>query len=188
MPHSCAPFWLCTLVVLASGCQLMQTASAPPNNAPLYVATTNQDYLWERTVDVLHEYPFEVERESRLDGIIETRYKIGSGIQEPWHRESIGLENRLESTFQSVRRKVVVHITPVDGGYTIAVEAYKELEDVVGLAANSAGGATFQDHTPLQRDLNAVVGQTAPSGWILQGRDVLLERDIQRRLQRIFAK
>ena len=69
-------------------------------------------------------------------------------------------------------------MTPTEGGFLVGVQAHKELEDLAGLAANSAGGATFQESTPLQRDLNLVVGQTAPSGWILLGRDVVLEQDL----------
>jgi hypothetical protein len=167
------------------------TAPAPATvgvGQPVFVPVADQDFVWERTVDVLHDYPFEVDRENRLDGVIETHYKIGSGVFEPWHRESVGLANRLESTLQSIRRKVVVRVVPTQGGFLITPEVYKEQEDVIGITATSAGGATFQDHSPLQRDLNLVVGQSAPSGWILLGRDVTLEQDIRARLQAAFAQ
>ena len=65
-------------------------------------------------------------------------------------------------------------------------EVFKELEDVRGLAATSAGAATFQTSSDLSRDLNLVVGQTAPSGWITKGRDVALEQAFLRRLQGKF--
>jgi hypothetical protein len=68
-------------------------------------------------------------------------------------------------------------VTPVNGGYMVNVEAIKELEDVPR-AANSAGAATFLDNNPLQRDLNVVVGQATPSGWIPRGRDADLERSM----------
>jgi hypothetical protein len=179
-------------VALAAGCQLMPPTAPAPAAAgvgqPVFVPSGNQDFVWERTVDVLHEYPFEIVRENRLDGVMETRYKVGSGILEPWHHESVGLANRVESTLQSIRRKVVVRVVPAQGGFLITPEAYKELEDVIGITATSPGGATFQDHSPLQRDLNLVVGQSAPSGWILLGRDVALEQDIRARLQAAFAQ
>lgn len=155
----------------------LQTSHAPVTN-PMFVPANEMEQIWEQTVDVLHDYRFEIDRENKLDGIIETKYKVGSGVAEPWHRDSVGLENRLESSFQSIRRKIYVSITPTEGGFLVGVQAHKELEDLVGLAANSAGGATFQESAPLQRDLNLVVGQTAPSGWILQGRDVVLEQDL----------
>ena len=71
---------------------------------PSFVSMTNDEALWEKTVDVLHAYQFEIAREDRFSRLIETQYKVGSGVFEPWHKETIGLANRLESTLQSVRR------------------------------------------------------------------------------------
>ncbi|MEX0715165.1 MAG: hypothetical protein WD066_01190 [Planctomycetaceae bacterium] len=149
-------------------------SGAVPGN-PVFVPGGNHEMVWERTVDVLHTY-FEIGRENKLDGVIETRSKTGSSVIEPWHHETVGCENRWESTLQSIRRRAIVTITPVEGGFFIGVEAYKELEDLVGVAALTAGGATFQDFNPLRRDLDLVVGQSTPSGWIPQGRDVALEQ------------
>ncbi|MGH7200429.1 MAG: hypothetical protein ACREJB_07470, partial [Planctomycetaceae bacterium] len=160
--------------------------SGPVSN-PLFVPAANQEAVWERTVDVLHDYPFAIERENKLDGVIATEYKVGSGVLEPWHEESVGAFNRWESTLQSVRRKVLVNIVPTDGGYLVGVEAHKELEDVTGLVAGTPGGATFQESTPLQRDLDLVVGQSRPSGWIPVGRDLPLEHDLLLRLQDAYA-
>jgi hypothetical protein len=127
---------------------------------------------------------FPIAVENKSDGVIETEYKTGSGLLEPWHHDSAGMENRLESTLQSIRRRVLVTVTPAPGGHMLGVEVYRELEDLQGLAANSAGGATFQETTPLRRDLNLVVGQTAPSGWIPQGRDPELEHRVLQDIQR----
>ena len=169
----------CTLPSLGPGVQ-------PAVSNGFFVPATNHEAVWERIVDVLHDYRFEIARENKLDGFIETEYKTGSSVMEPWHIETVGLENRLESTFQSIRRKVFVRLTrPVDAsaGFQVSVEAFKELEDLEGVAANSPGGATFQENSPLQRDLNVVVGQSTPSGWIAVGRDFVLERALAQRLQ-----
>ncbi|MGE4003033.1 MAG: hypothetical protein AB7I48_22820, partial [Planctomycetaceae bacterium] len=90
----------------------------------------------------------------------------------------------------SIRRKVLVRVLPHDQspGYLVSVEAFKEIEDLPGVAANSPGGATFQESTPLERDLNLVVGQSAPSGWILAGRDPALEQQILASLQRAYSR
>jgi len=185
-----APFILLSCVWLA-GCRTPGAPSfgAAPAPNPLPVVAGNDDALWERTVDVLHAFQFPVAREDRLARIIETDYKVGSGCLEPWQRDSIGLGNRLESTLQSVRRMVRVTLSPVDGGggYAVSVEAFKEREDLPGLAANSPGAATFQESTPLQFDLNPVVGQTAPSGWIPVGRDFALEQAILASLRSAYA-
>jgi len=179
MTRNLLPLCIFLQALGTSACTMspLQTAQVPLGN-PSFVPGHELEPIWERTVDVLHDYRFEIARENKLDGIIETKYKVGSGIAEPWHRDSVGLENRLESSLQSIRRKVFVTITKTEGGFLVGVQAHKELEDLAGLAANSAGGATFQENTPLQRDLNLVVGQTAPSGWISKGRDVILEQDL----------
>lgn len=174
-----------------AGCHLpgVVPVGGPTAPNPLPVVARNDEALWERTVDVLHEFQFAVAREDRLARVIETDYKVGSGCLEPWHFDSVGPESRLESTLQSIRRLVRVTLLPVDGagGYAVSVEAFKEREDLPGLAANSPGAATFQESTPLQVDLNPVVGQSAPSGWIPVGRDLALEQAILARLRSIYA-
>lgn len=180
------------LAVLTAGCASMGSrfgfgAAAAAN--PLYVAGNNENAIWEATVDVLHEFHFDIARENRLSRVIETAYLTGSNVLEPWHSDSVGLENRLESTFQSIRRRVIVNVIPDERGqgYLVSVEAFKELEDLEGLAANSVGAATFNENEPLRRDLNPVVGQSAASGWLPQGRDLALEAAILQRMQQVCS-
>lgn len=158
---------------------------------PIFVAANNEEAVWERTVDVVHEY-FDIARENRIvgsqPGNIETKYKVGAGMLEPWHRDSHGLESRLESSMQSIRRKAFINVTPAEGGYLIGIEVMKEIEDLPGVANNTAGGATFQQGNPLRRDLDLVVDQTAPAGWIIKGRDGALEQEMSRRLQLAFSR
>lgn len=151
---------------------------AAPN--PLFVSTQNENLVWESIVEALEDFHFPIVSENRLQREIVTDYKVGASIFEPWHGDSVGLANRLESTLQSVRRRVVVTLIPHDQqpGYLVSVEAIKEFEDLPGIAANSPGGATFLESKPLDRDLNLVVGQSAPSGWLRAGRDYQLEQSI----------
>ncbi len=157
---------------------------------PLFVSTTNEDFLWERMVETLEDFQFPIRRENRQSRVIETDYKVGASLFEPWHGDSVGFTNRLESTLQSVRRRVVVTMIPSDQqpGYTVSVEAYKEFEDLPGVAANSPGGATFLESKPLDRDLNLVVGQSAPSGWMWAGRDYQLEQSIVGQLSYLLGR
>lgn len=185
--HSAAMIWL-GLAVWACwlpGCATIRGPS--PSTNPLFVQANNQESTWERSVDVLHKNLFEIQRENRLDGVIETKYKTGASLLEPWHPDSPTLSGRLEGTLQSIRRKAFVTVTPAEGGFLIGVEAYKELEDVAS-AANSAGAATFLDNNALQRDLQAVVGQSAPSGWIPKGRDLELEQLLLDSISREFHR
>ena len=157
---------------------------------PLFVSTQNEDLLWERAVEALEDFQFPILKENRLAREIETDYKVGASIFEPWHGDSVGLANRLESTLQSVRRRVVITLVPHEQqpGYLVTVVAVKELEDLPGIAANSPGGATFLESKPLDRDLNLVVGQSAPSGWMWAGRDYQLEQSILGQLRYLLSR
>lgn len=170
----------------ACGCTSLDSFGPQVTN-PVFVRANNPEDAWEQTVDVVHDYLFEIERENKLGGVIETRYKTGSSVLEPWHADSVGTANRMESTFQSIRRKAFIHFTPAPGGYLVGVEAIKELEDVPR-AANFPGGATFLDNSPLFRDLNPVVGQATPSGWVSKGRDAALEQAMLRTINRRFGQ
>jgi len=177
---------LTLLIAISPGCAGLRgrTASATaPSNAPVFVASQNQEWIWEQVVDVVHDY-FDIARENRLDGLIETKPRVGSGLLEPWHRDSVGLRNRLESSLQSIRRRGFVNVTPAEGGYWVGVEIFKEKEDVNSTPDKSAGGSTFQESRPLQRDLTLVVGDEAPQGWIALGRDVDLEIRILDRIRK----
>ena len=180
-------WWIVLLAVCLSsgaGCAMSRPMVAAN---PIFVPADNPEAVWERTVDVVHDY-FEIARENHLDGVIETEPKTGATLLEPWHRDSHGFENRLESTLQSIRRRSRINVTPTQGGYLVGVEVYKELEDVPGGGGSSAGDATFQQTNPLRRDLSLVPGQAAPPGWIVLGRDALLEQQMMASLQREFSR
>jgi len=175
-----------TLMATTAGCAAWPRGTPPAGN-PLFVRASDGDLVWERTIDVVHNYLFDIEREDKLGGIIETRYKVGASWLEPWHPDSVGPANRSESTLQSIRRKAFVSVTPVEGGYLVGVEALKELEDVVN-ADPTAGRATFLDNSPLQRDLDVVSGPPTPAGWILKGRDPALEQAMLQSLAEAFQR
>ena len=140
--------------------------------------------MWERTVHVLNENHFLVARESKLEGVIETEYRAGSNLLEPWHPDSVGFDNRLESTLQSIRRKVTVSFGQSGTDQIlVSVRVDKEIEDLPGLAATYEGGASFPESDPLSRDLSQVIGQTSPSRWLPLGRDPLLEGRITEQIR-----
>ncbi len=157
---------------------------------PLFVGTNNEELVWERAIDVLHDFNFEIERENRLAKVVQTSPKVGASLFEPWHKDAVGYASRLEGTLQSVRRTVQISMQQHEqgGGYLVTVAAYKETEDLPGLAANSPGAATFEESQPLSRDLNPVVGQSTPSRWIPAGRDPLLEQAILAKLHSVYSQ
>lgn len=173
-----------------SGCAFGGRPAVAGGN-PIFVAASSEDAVWERTVDVVHDY-FDIARENRIvgsqPGVIETRFKVGASMLEPWHHDSPGLNNRVESTLQSIRRKAIISVTPADGGYLVGVDVFKEIEDLPGVANITAGGATFHQGNALRRDLDLVVGQSSPSGWLPRGHDEVLENEMIRRLQWQFSR
>lgn len=177
------------LCLLCTSCAsgLSQPAPMQASN-PIQISGNNQDVVWERIVDTIHNYKFSIAKENKLDGRIETEYKVGANLLEPWHGDSVGFDNRLESTLQSIRRRVFVSVTPIEGGYLLGVEAFKEIEDVTTPTASAPGGATFQQELSLRRDLNLVEERSNPDGWIPLGRDPALEQDILESLQIAFSQ
>lgn len=177
-------------LMMAVFCTIAGCLSSPPlapsgGASTIQISDNQRDFLWERAVVVLNRNHFQVSRESKLEGIIETAYRGGSGILEPWNPDSVGLSNRMESSLQSIRRRVTISMQSAATGTTsLNVRVDKELEDVPGIAATYEGGATFSESQPLNRDLSQVVGQNGPSRWISIGRDPLLERKLLTEIQR----
>lgn len=189
----CIRATVCLCVVsLIAGCILNPTPQANlASNVgnPALITTYNVDQSWERIVETINDFHFQIENEDRLAGTIETKYKAGASILEPWHADAVGLENRLEGTFQSIRRRLLISVQPSPpNGLQVEVKAFKELEDLPGLAANSPGGATFRESTPLERDMKVVVGQSTPSTWIPQGRDKALEQQVMARILAVAGR
>jgi hypothetical protein len=167
------------LLAAASGCTSPPLAAPTAASPGIRLNESHREVWWERSVRVLNSNHFQVARESKLEGVIETAWRGGSGLLEPWHGDSVGVSNRLESTLQSIRRRVTVVLqSSADNTQVLTVRVDKEIEDLPGLAANYEGGATFSESQPLNRDLSQVVGQTGPSRWVSVGRDPLLEQKI----------
>lgn len=173
----------CWLPALTGGCMTSGSSNLPATNA-VQISADQRDPMWERAVSVLNRNHFQIVRESKLEGLIETEYRAGASLLEPWHPDSVGYHARLESTLQSIRRRVTVFMqSSAPGLMTVSVRVDKEIEDLPGLAANYEGGATFPEAQPLNRDLDQVVGQTGPSQWLNIGRDPLLEHQILSQIQ-----
>ena len=161
----------------------------PPDAAcinPMFIptATLNQDLVWEQIVDVVDNY-FRIERENRVqlvgnvvtEGRIDTFPQVGATWLEPHLPDSDGIENRWQSTYQTIRRRAVVRVIPERGGYMIDVAVYKELEDLPRPEHATAGAATFRHDSSLPSRLSEDVLRTRFSkSWIPLGRDVGIEQ------------
>ena len=184
------------LLLAASGCAITPPVTNPTWQTtnvlyenPALLPVTDHELAWEAVVDVIDDY-FKIEREEpvRLVGNVPTQGRLdtfptlGSTLFEPWHGDSVGPYEKLESTLQSIRRYATVRVIPAQGGYLADVAVFKELEDVVRPAHATAGAATFRYDSSLTRVVNPVGEQEIHKGWIPMGRDTALEQRIVEQL------
>jgi hypothetical protein len=169
---------------------------------PLRVATTDSEFLWNQIVDTLDNY-FKIEREERVrviggvltTGRIDTYPVVGATLLEPWRGDSGNLKERLHATLQSVRRRGVVHVVPVEGGFDVEVIVLKELEDVSrpedpasGIPPSRAVSSSTVRDQPENGPPLAPGDLPFTKNWIPLGRDPVLEQRILVRIQARVAE
>ena len=156
--------------------------SLPMQENPLRISAGSYDILWEKTIDVIDDY-FVIAEESRTDGKIIALPKVGATLLEPWHHDAVNFEERLEGTFQTIRRQAVIQISASATGYSLDIKIRKEVEDLLQPERATSGTAMFRSNPEL-RDKQEVVTENAPDeGWIEVGRDFALEQEILAQLQ-----
>jgi hypothetical protein len=178
--------------------------TAPPNTVT--IPPIDSEVIWNRLVDVVDDY-FKVSREQRVifaaglptEGLIETYPQTGATLLEPWRGDSVGFQERLECTLQSIRRRGVIRMQPDPAGWRIEAVVTKELENLPRPMRATTGGASFRNDDSLYRygtplpTLGQQVGDqprpvaspTRSAGWIPMGRDPLLEKRI---LDKLLAR
>lgn len=152
---------------------------------PLELPPTKDDFLWLQTVDAVDDY-FRIAREQPvqnsgqmvLDGRIETSYRIGSSIFEPWRKDSTPGFERLQSTLQSIRRRAIVIVRPFGSGYTLEVVVQKDLEDTDRSQYATESTATVRHDGTIVRQNDNYDDSPQTLGWIPLGRDTTLEQVI----------
>jgi len=163
-------------------------SNVTPEPNPMFVASVNNDYVWNCIVDAVDDY-FEIEREEPIrayghlisevtEGRIDTRPKIAATYLEPWFQDSVTQEELLESTFQTMRRRATVRVVPDNNGFLIYASVYKELEDLERPLGANTGTASFTHVHSINTITN--IGSEVPIsyGWIPMGRDPALEQRI----------
>ena len=198
-----AVYTLCLLAAL-SGCA---TVGPPPvvYQNPVLAPPIDRDYFWDQLVAVVDQY-FKIDREDRVRlvdnmltlGRIDTAPELGATLLEPWRHDTVTYYDRLESTFQTIRRWARIQVVPTENGYLVDVAVFKELEDLKRPDQSNAGNATFRNDDSLDRfndqtqDPTTMIdsfptygraqGPIGPQpftlGWIPLGRDAGLEQKI----------
>lgn len=161
---------------------------------PILVPVADAKLVWEATVDAVDDF-FRIRREQPVrqvgdvlvEGQLETYPLTGATYFEPQRGDSIGAHERLESTLQSIRRTAYVRVIPNQGGFWVDVRVEKELEDLQRPENAAVGPSALSYESSLNRPRSSLTEPPLTLGWIPQGRDVLLEQEIQRRVQHVIA-
>jgi hypothetical protein len=191
----CCSFWTIAffsfiILSLLAGCSTYRSfgtrefswqLNAPKSNNPIFVEAYDHDFLWTVLVDVVDSH-FEIEREMPIrlygnvltEGILDTEPKIGASIVELWHADSVGVSERIDSTLQTIRRRVEVHAIPEADGYLIDVKVYKELEDNKNpLNSNSSANLRFEDE--IDSFATQIDVDSGSGNWFIVERDTAME-------------
>ncbi|MGV3486511.1 MAG: hypothetical protein ACO1RT_18990 [Planctomycetaceae bacterium] len=158
---------------------------------PVYVANpvtlppSEDNFVWLQVVDVVDDYfhirteqPVQNRGDMILDGRLETSYRPGASISEPWRKDSTSGFERLQSTFQSIRRKATVTVRPEGAGYELEVVVVKELEDTDRSQYATEGASAIRRDVTIVRTEDGVDDTPRTLGWIPLGRDESLEQVI----------
>jgi len=175
------------LIGATTGCGtlLYRLKSRPPRQIvpnPLTLPPTEDTFVWLQVVDVVDDYfrirseqPVQNRGDMVLDGRLETSYKTGASMSEPWRKDSTDGFERLQSTLQSIRRRAFVFVRPMGAGSEIEVVVQKELEDTDRSQDATEGAVTSRENT-VSRTRNRVDDGPITLGWIPLGRDESLEQ------------
>jgi hypothetical protein len=156
----------------------------------VFVPVTDPQAVSDMAAEVVDDY-FKIEREEPVrvignmltEGSISTFPSISPTILEPWRVDTATIDQRIENSLQTYRRRAIVKIIPAENGHWIEVQVPLELVDMPQPDHASSGAATFRYDSGFSRVENPVGGEAPPQGWIPKGRDSLLEQRILGQMQ-----
>lgn len=153
---------------------------------PVYIPQGPQpevyDKVFQKAIDIVDDF-WEIAYSNRYEGRIETQPAVAPGIIQPWKPGSPDFFQRLLADLQSIRHRCIVLITTADeGGYYIDVKVLKELEDLPAPVRATAGSASFNMVSTIERQFEVIEQPVYESNWIPIGRDFKLEQVILERL------
>jgi len=143
------------------------------------------EFLWLQVVDSVDDF-FRIQNEQWvrrdpqqwLEGRLATYPEVSGTSLEPWRSESTRGFERLQSTFQTIRRTATVRVIPEETGYLIDIQVVKEQEDVDQAQASTAGSSAQRHDGTIVRNENQQRQLPVTLGWFEIGRDSELERRI----------
>ncbi|HZZ81114.1 MAG TPA: hypothetical protein VFE62_21610 [Gemmataceae bacterium] len=195
------------LPVVALGCQNLNASwDLPPilpvgtepiqDQNPVYIPLPKKEYgrVVETTLEVLHDYGFEIAESNRYSGNVEAMPRTAPGLLLFFRPGSPDLYERILATSQSLRHRVSVVIQPADpqgaehGGYFVEFIVRKELEDLPRPLRMSVGGAVFRAENTVERQTEVIDAGVFDAAWIYRGRDQYLEQELIRRFKQALCR
>jgi hypothetical protein len=165
-------------------------ATVAASGNPVFVPVTDPQAVSDMAAEVVDDY-FKIEREDPVrvignmltEGSISTYPAVSPTILEPWRVDTASIDQRVENTLQTYRRRAIVKIIPAENGHWIEVQVPMELADMPQPDRASSGAATFRYDSGFSRVENPIGGEAPLQGWIPKGRDALLEQRILGQMQ-----
>ncbi len=162
--------------------ELTWQMNAPTSKNPIFVQVRDHEFLWSVVVDVVDSH-FEIAHEESVrlydnvltEGRLDTKPKIGASLGELWHADSVGLRERIDCTLQTIRRRVLIRVVPVVGGFQIETLVYKELEDARAPLKAPSTNANLRYRSDTDPFMDQIDIDPSPKGWIMLGRDTAME-------------
>ncbi len=158
---------------------------------PFQVGPADPELVRREIVDAVDDF-FRIKSESPVrrdsvawvEGRLETFPEVGGTIFEPWRRDSTRGFERIQSTFQTIRRTAFVKVVPGPDGYLIDVKVVKEKEDVDHSQYPTAGSSVQRHDGTVVRNANVLSDLPVTTEWYPAGtgRDLDLERRIAERI------
>lgn len=180
---------VCTLI--SAGCA--QQSSVPPGvkvlGSTLYIEPDQcigRADLIEVAENVLAEMYFTIEKADADIGLIRTRPLPGAQFFEFWRSENIGAVNALEANLHTIRRTVILEISPKNNQLQVDCEVQIQrlsLPDRQVISSAKVYGM-FSRSSPLLQRLILNPEQEKEMAWIDLDRDSRLETEILKRIEK----
>lgn len=158
-----------------------------PISNPFQVGLADPSFVWLQVVDSVDDY-FRIKSETPVrrdsvkwvEGRLETFPEVAGTLFEPWRRDSTPGFERVQSTFQTIRRIAHVRVLPGPDGYLIDVKVVKEQEDVDHSQYPTAGSSVQRHDGAVVRTASVLTDLPTTIEWYPAGigRDLDLERRI----------
>jgi len=140
--------------------------------------------------EVLGEMHFSVEKEDIEQGFIRTQPLSGAQFFEFWRSDSVGKFNSAEANLQSIRRTVELNMSEEGGQLCIDCTVRTERLSMPGREVTSSSRAyrVFSKSDTSMQKMNMYPEQKSAMAWIDLGKDVRLETEILKRIEKQIVK